>query len=132
MRWIIEGAAGALSLGGFEEQSVFQPIRQSGETGLAINVGPDFEIQFVGAEKPVGDAHSHFGVVHRLLIWIGDGEIGAAGAQVGVDDGDADRALGRVLGRSGEKRQGTFSSCDIIRPVVVRGGTAAKCLLPEL
>ena len=83
---VLEGIAGAVTLGGLEQETVFRAGRESCETGFAVNVGADFEIHPVKAS--VGNADVDFGVVDGLAAGICDGEVGGTGAEIGVYDGD--------------------------------------------
>ena len=46
---VVEGVAGAVAFGGIEEESVLDAVRKAGEAGLAVDVGADFEVEFMGA-----------------------------------------------------------------------------------
>ncbi len=85
---VVEGVAGAVAFGGVEEESALDAVRQAGEAGFAVDVGADFEVEFVGAHEPVGDVDFDFGQVDGLVGGVSDGEVGGAGAEGAVDDRD--------------------------------------------
>jgi len=85
---IEEGGAGAVAFGGFEEESLLGAVGKAGETGFAVDVGADFEIEFAGAGESVGDMDFDFGGVDGLVVGVGDGEVGGALSDAGVDGGD--------------------------------------------
>jgi len=100
---IIEGIAGAVTFAGIEEESFFDAVRQAGETGLAIDVGADLEIQLAGVHESIGDVDFDLSEVDRFAVGVGDGEIGGAGAETAVDHWDG---LGvGCLGRGGDGKQ---------------------------
>ena len=43
---IVEGVAGAVAFGCFEEESVLEAVGEAGETGLSVDVGADLKIEF--------------------------------------------------------------------------------------
>jgi hypothetical protein len=88
---IVEGFAGTLALRGMEVETVFNPVRQPGDAGFAVDVGSDFEIQFMGIHESVGDVDADFGVIDGDTSGVGYGEIRGAGAYASVDDGDGVR-----------------------------------------
>jgi hypothetical protein len=102
---IVEGVAGAVAFGGFEEQSFFEAIGETGEASLAVNVGADFKIKFVEARESVGDVNLDFGSIDGLVVGAGDGEIGGAGAESGIDGRDRMRIGGLRLGEGNEEQQ---------------------------
>jgi len=85
---VIECIAGAVGFGGFEEESALEATGKSGEASLAVDVGADLQVEFVGAGEPVGDADFDFGRIDGLVVGVGDGEVGRAGADGGVHGGD--------------------------------------------
>ncbi len=95
---VVEGIARAVSLRGLEKQSASDAGRETGEAGLAIDVGADFEVEFV--EAPVSHANLDFGGVNRFAGGVCDGEVGGARTQSAVDD--RNRMWVRLLGRQRE------------------------------
>jgi len=85
---VVEGVAGAVGFAGFEEESALDAVGEAGEVGFAVDVGADFQIEFAGAQESVRDVDFDFGEVDGLVVGVGDGEVGGAGAEGGVDDGD--------------------------------------------
>jgi hypothetical protein len=85
---IDEGVAGAVSFGGFEEESTLGALGESGETGFAVDVGADFEVELAGVHESVSDVDFDFGGVNGGVGGVGDGEIVGAGADAAIDDGD--------------------------------------------
>jgi hypothetical protein len=97
---IVEGFAGTVTLRGMEVETVFNPVRQPCDAGFAVDVGSDFEIQFMGIHESVGDVDADFGVINGDTSGVGYGEIRGAGAYASVDDGDGVRVdFGVGLGR---------------------------------
>ena len=101
----VEGFAGTVTLRGMEVEAVFNPVRQPGDAGFAVDVGSDFEIQLVGIHESVGDVDADFGVVDGSSRGIGDGEIGGAGAYCAVDDGNC-VGIDFGIGLGGRDRDG--------------------------
>lgn len=101
---IVEGVASAVGIGSFEKESVFQAVGQAGEAGLAVDVGADFKIELVGVEESIGDPDVDLGVIDRLVVDVGDSEIGRAGPKTAVDDRGGVRVGlgGCVLGIKGD------------------------------
>ncbi len=100
---IDEGVAGAVAFGGFEEESFFDAVGKAGETGFAVDVGADFEVELAGAGESVGDVDFDFGGVDGLVVGVGDGEVGGTLSDAGVDGGDGVRVGG--LGEGGREKQ---------------------------
>src|SRR5581483_12506208 len=96
VRGILEGVAGAVALGGLEEETVFRALRKSSKAGFAIDICADLEVHAV--EAPVGNANFDFGVVNGFAVGVSDDEGGGARAQAGVHGGDR---VGIGLGISG-------------------------------
>jgi hypothetical protein len=103
---IVEGVAGAVAFGGLEEESLFDAVWQAGKARFAIDIGPDFEIELVEAAESIGDVNFHFGGIDGLVIGAGDGEVGGAGAQSGVNYGNGMRIGGLRLGKGNQQEQG--------------------------
>lgn len=101
---IKEGVAGALAFGGFEEESLFDAVGEAGEAGFAVDICADFEIEFARAGESVGYVDFDSGGVDGLVIGVGDGEIGGALSDGGVDRGDGVGVGG--LGEGGGEKQG--------------------------
>jgi hypothetical protein len=85
---VVEGVAGAVAIAGFEEQSALDTVGKAGEAGFAVDVGADLEVKLVGARESVGNVDLDLGEINRFVVGVGDGEVGRAGAQAAVDDGD--------------------------------------------
>jgi len=102
---IEEGVTGAVAFGGFEEESLFGAVGKGGEAGLPVDVGTNFEIEFAGAGESVGDVDFDFGGVDGLVVGIGDGEVGCALSDAGVDGGDGVRVWGLGEGWSEKQRE---------------------------
>jgi len=100
---IVEGFAGAVALGGVEGEAAFQVIGQAGEAGFAVGVSADLEVELVKTAETVGDVNVYFRGVDCGAGGIGDDEIGGAGADCAIDDGDG---LGVGRGRLGESCSG--------------------------
>ena len=81
---------------------MLEAVGKAGETGFAVDVGAEFEVEFAGAHEPVGDVDFDLGGIHRGATGVGDGEIGGAGADAAVEDGDG-LGIG-LLGRIGRRR----------------------------
>lgn len=101
---IVEGIAGAVAFGGMEVEATLETVGKAGETGFAIDVGAEFEVELAGAYESVGDVDFDLGSIHGGAGRVGDGEIGGAGADAAVEDGDS-LGIG-LLGRSGRRRIG--------------------------
>lgn len=102
--WVVEGIAVAVAFAGAEEEALLGMFGQADETGLAIGIGADLEIELVEAAETVGDVDANVGVVDGLAGVVVDGEVGGAGAQAGVDGGDIFGGVGGVGGRTRRKR----------------------------
>lgn len=107
---IVEGFSGAIALAGTEIETLLNAVGKAGEAGFAIDVGVDFEIEFMEAPSAVGDVNFHFGVVDGLAVDVGDGEVGGAGTDAGIEGGngvrvDSGSGLGIGLG-AGERSEG--------------------------
>src|SRR5260370_8225049 len=92
MGGIVEGFAGKVNLRGMEVETVFNPVRQPGDAGFAVDVGSDFEIQFMGVHESVGDVDADFGVIDGDTSGVCYGEIRGAGAYASVVAGVVVRA----------------------------------------
>jgi hypothetical protein len=57
------------------------------ETGFALGIGTDLEVEFVQVQKSVGDADTDIRAVDRLIGGVSNGEIGGAWAEAGIDFG---------------------------------------------
>ena len=83
---IVEGIAGALGFGSLEKEStLFEAVGEAGETGFAVGVGADLEIELVEPAESIGDVDFHFSGVDGLVVGVGDREIGGARADARVD-----------------------------------------------
>src|SRR5882762_5297251 len=51
MGGMVEGFAGTVTLRGMEVETVFNPVRQPCDAGFAVDVGSDFEIEFMGIHE---------------------------------------------------------------------------------
>jgi hypothetical protein len=85
---VIKGAAGAFTFRSFEEESVLEAVREGGETSFAIDIGADFEIEFTGTGESIGNMDFYFGSVDGPVISVGNGEIGSALSNAGVNCGN--------------------------------------------
>jgi hypothetical protein len=99
---IVEGIAGAVAFGGMEVEAMLEAVGKAGETGFAIDVGAEFEVELAGAHESVGDVDFDLCRIDRGAGGVGDGEISGAGANAAVEDGDG-LGIG-LLGRSGRRR----------------------------
>jgi hypothetical protein len=97
-RGVIEGVAGAIAFGGLEEESASRVRGETRETSFAVDVGTDFEIEFM--EASVVHADSNLGGVDGLAIRVVDGEVGGTRAKGAVDDRDG-VGIGSLLGGEG-------------------------------
>src|SRR5208337_283129 len=84
--------------GGAEEKSLLGSFREADEAGFAIGVGSDLEIELVKVHKSISDVDADVGGVNGLAIFIGNDEIGGAGAETGVDFGHGFRVDGGSVG----------------------------------
>ena len=55
--------------------------------------------------ESVGDVNFHFGGIDGFVIGAGNGEIGRAGAQSGIDHGNGMRIWGLRLGEGNQQEQ---------------------------
>jgi hypothetical protein len=85
---VVEGGAFAVGVGGAEEEALFGIFGESDEAGFAVGVGSDLEIELVEVGESVGDVDADVGGVDGSAGFVGDGEIGGAWAESGVDFGD--------------------------------------------
>ena len=85
---VVEGVAGTVALGGFEEESALDAIGEAGESGFTVVVGADFQIEFAGVHESIGDVDFDLGGVDGGGRGVGDGEVYRAGADAAVDDRD--------------------------------------------
>ena len=104
---IIEGGAGTIALGGAEKEALLGIFGQSDEASFAVGVGSDLEVELVEVHPSVGDVDADLGGVDGLGILAGDGEVGGARAESGVDFGD-----GFGIDRSGVRWQGGGENCE--------------------
>lgn len=79
-RNVIKSVAGAVAFGSFEEEPLLEAVREISEASFAVHIRPDFEIEFMEAAESVGDMDPDFSGVDGLVVGVGDGEIGGAGA----------------------------------------------------
>ena len=85
-------------------------IGKAFKPGFSVGIRSDLEIELVQVHESVGDMDADVGGIDRHAGVVGDGEIGGAGAQTGVDDGDGfrvqrqggDGPKGDSKGRDGE------------------------------
>ena len=76
---------------------------EADESCLAIGIGADREVELMQVHESVGDVDADVGGVDRLARVVGDGEIGGAGAEAGIDFGNGLRVdRGGVHGKRGE------------------------------
>ena len=103
-----EGFAGAVSFGGLEGQAALDAIGEAGEAGFAVDVGAEFEVEFVKAAEAVGDVDFYFCGVDGGAGRVGDGEVGGAGAGSAVEYGDGFGVggLGEGCGGQGQCEDG--------------------------
>lgn len=101
-RWVIEGIAAAVRVGGFEKESALEAVGQAGNARLAIDVGAHFEVKLVGAGESVRDADLDFRCIHRLAVGARDGEVGRTGSEFGIHHGNRVRISGGRLSQAGE------------------------------
>src|SRR5208337_39834 len=95
---VVEGRAFTVAFGGAEEKSLLGSFREADEAGFAVGIGSDLEVELVEAHKTVGDVDADIGGVDGLAVFIGDDEIGGAGAETGVDFGHGFRVDGGSVG----------------------------------
>jgi hypothetical protein len=88
---VVEGGAGAVAFGNLKEEPLFGFGRQAGEAGFAVGISADFEIELVSTEGSVGDVDFDVGGVDGLAGIVSDGEVGGAGADAAIDDGNGVR-----------------------------------------
>ena len=79
-----------------KRQWALEAVGQAGKAGFAVDVGGDFEIQLANAEGSVGDPDFYFRIVDGLVVRVGDGEVGGAGPNGGIDGGDG-VGIGRAI-----------------------------------
>ncbi|SPF42331.1 hypothetical protein SBA1_440029 [Candidatus Sulfotelmatobacter kueseliae] len=60
-------------------------IGKADETGLAVNVGAEFEVELADVHEAIGDVDLHFGSVDGSASRIVDGEVGGAGTDAAID-----------------------------------------------
>ena len=97
---IVESRAFAAAFGGAEKESLPGSVGQAREAGFAVGIGADLEIELVEVHESVGDVDLNGGGIDWLGSIVGDGEIGRAGADAAIDDGDGFRiGRRRSLGR---------------------------------
>jgi hypothetical protein len=103
---IVECRALAVALRGAEKESLLDFVGKSGEAGLACRVGSHFEVQLVKTSEAVGDVDLDPGVIDWRTGCVGDGEVGGAGADCSVDDGNGIRVLRGILGQGWRRKHG--------------------------
>ena len=85
---IVEGRAFAAAFGGKEKEALLAATGKADEAGFAFGVGSDLQVEFVEVHESVSDAQLDISGVYRLAGDVGNGEIGGAGAEAGVHNGD--------------------------------------------
>lgn len=88
---IIKGRPFAIPFRGQEKEALLGTPREPYETGFAIGIGTDLEVEFVQVQKSVGDADTDIGGIDRLIGGVCNVEIGSARAEPGIDHGDSFR-----------------------------------------
>ena len=103
--WVVEGSAFAVGFGGTEEESLLGIFGEPDETGLALGIGSDLKVELVQVHESVSDVDANVGGVDWLAVFVGNGEIGGARAEAGIDFGDGFRVHFRVcrMGGLGER-----------------------------
>ena len=86
---VVEDRGFTATFGCLEKHSLLGLVGESGKAGLAGGVGSDLQIQLVEVHETVCDVDADFCVVDRRTGGILDGEVGGAGAEASVDDGNS-------------------------------------------
>ena len=86
---IVEDRGFAATFGCLEKQSLPGLVGESGKASLARGVGSNFQIQLVEVHESIGDVDADFCVIHGCTGGILDGEVGGAGSEGGIDDGNS-------------------------------------------
>jgi len=132
---IVEGLAGAVGFGGLEiEAASLEAVGEAGEAGFAVGVGADFEVEFVEAAESVGYMDFDFSGVDGFMVGVGDGELGGAGADAGVDRRDGVRvgSLGKAWdGEQDGQSECSFEHGEIIEALSTEGTTEVHGVLGE-
>jgi hypothetical protein len=104
---IVEGFGGAIGFAGFEVEAALEAVGESGEAGLAIDVGADLEIELADAGESVGDVDFNGRGIYGLTGVVGDGEVGGAGAEATIDrrDGVGIGSLGEGRGQQEQEQE---------------------------
>jgi hypothetical protein len=104
---IVEGFSGAVGFRGFEVKAVLEAVGEPGEAGLAIDVGPDLQIELADAGESVGDVDLDRGGIDGFAGVIRDGEVGGAGAEAAIDrrDGVGIGGLGEGRGQQQQEQE---------------------------
>jgi hypothetical protein len=85
---VVEGFTRAVAFGGVEIEAMLDAVGESGETRLAVDVGAEFEVELAGVHESVSDVDFDLCGVNRSAGWVGDGEVGGAGADAAVEKRD--------------------------------------------
>ena len=72
---IVESGTFAVALGGAKEQAVLGPFGKADEAGLAVSVGPNFQIELAEVHESVGDVDLNVGGIEGRTGIVGDSEI---------------------------------------------------------
>jgi hypothetical protein len=101
---IVEGFASAVAFGGVERHAALDAIGETGEAGFAIDIGAEFEVEFVKTSESVGDVHAYFRGVDRSAGIVGDSEVGGAGSGSAIKHGDGFGVGSGSLGEGGDRQ----------------------------
>ena len=85
---IIEGGTFAVTLGDAKKETLLRAVGETEEAGFALGIGSDLEVELVQVHESVSDVDADVGGVDGLTLRVGNGEIGGAGAEAGIDFGD--------------------------------------------
>ena len=106
---VFEGSSKALPVRSPSEASKKSPcLDASGrpvKRAFAVDVGADFEIELMEAAESVGDVNFHLCGIDGFVVSVGDGEVGGAGAQSGIDCGNGMRVWRLRLGGGNQQEQ---------------------------
>lgn len=85
VRRIIEGFAFAVALRGVEIETVLDLVRQTGESGLAVNIRAQLQIELARIGESIRDVDFDGRPVYRRATRIGNGDIRGAGANATIE-----------------------------------------------
>ena len=85
---VVESGAFATAFGGEKEEALLGTGGKPDEACFALGIGSSLEVEFMKIHESIGDADSDIGGIDGLAGGVGSGEIGGAGAEAGIDDGD--------------------------------------------